>query len=254
MKSKDIMRMLDSFMKKNGAKLLTGLAIGGFFTAGILAVKVTPEASRRLESKKKEENVEKLPVKEVVKETWKLYLPPILIATTSAGCMIGATSMAAHQTAVLATAYAVSDTAFKEYRAKTKELVGEKKEQEIHDKIAMDKLKNNPYDSREVIMTGKPEALCFEAFSNRYFRSTIEEVRQIENRLNRRLLDDMYISLNDYYDEIGLSHTKIGNELGWSVKDGLIEFKYSSQLAEDGTPCLVIDAYLSPDIDYMNKW
>lgn len=255
MKPNQIIKALDSFMKKNGSKMLIGLGIGGFLTAGILAVKATPEATRRIEEEKRKQNVEKLPVKDTVKATWKLYLPAVITATASTGCVIGGASIITHQTAVLATAYAVSDTAFKEYRAKTKELIGEEKEKEIHDKIAEDKIRQFPYDgSREVIMTKKPDVMCFDAFGNRYFWSNMEELRQIENRLNRRMLDDMYISVNDYYDEIGLSHSKKGDRMGWNIKDGTIDFRYSSVLSEDGTPCLVVDSYTEPDVDFMNKW
>lgn len=254
MKANEIMKIAGKFLEKHGPKILTGLGIAGFVTSTFLAVKATPKAVKALDEKKRELNTEKLPAKEVVKTTWKLYLPAVSTGLVSAGCVIGATAMSTHQTAVLATAYAVSDTALKEYRAKTKEVVGEEKEKLIRDEIAKERIRNTPYNSSEVIMTNKPDSLCLETFSNRYFMSNIEKLRQIENILNRRMLDDMYLSVNDWYDEIGLSHTKIGDELGWNIRDGLIDFSYSSQLAEDGTPCLVIDAHIVPSVDFMSKW
>jgi hypothetical protein len=60
----------------------------------------------------------------------------------------------------------------------------------------------------------------------------------------------MYISVNDFYYEIGLGNTKIGNDLGWHVDNGLIDLEFSSQLADDGTPCLVLDYRVAPRYDY----
>ena len=56
----------------------------------------------------------------------------------------------------------------------------------------------------------------------------------------------MYVSLNDFYDELGLDYTQVGRDLGWSVNDGLINIGFSSQLADDGRPCLVVDFSTPP--------
>lgn len=60
----------------------------------------------------------------------------------------------------------------------------------------------------------------------------------------------MYVSLNDFYYKIGLDNTKIGDDLGWNIENGLIELHFSSQLAADGTPCLVMDYQVAPKYDY----
>lgn len=67
---------------------------------------------------------------------------------------------------------------------------------------------------------------------------------------SRRMLDEGYISLNDFYYEIALPETKLGDELGWHIDNGLVDLRFSSQLAEDGTPCLVIDYQIAPKYDY----
>ena len=53
--------------------------------------------------------------------------------------------------------------------------------------------------------------------------------------------DEMYISLNEFYYAIGLDGIKVGEDLGWNIDTGYIELDFSSQLAKDDTPCLVID-------------
>lgn len=62
--------------------------------------------------------------------------------------------------------------------------------------------------------------------------------------------DDMYISLNDFYYEIGLRGISIGDDIGWDIDRGYIDLDFSSQLAEDGVPCLVIDYGVAPRYGY----
>ena len=65
------------------------------------------------------------------------------------------------------------------------------------------------------------------------------------------MLCENYVSLNDLYDELGMEPTKIGEDLGWNIfTDRLIDISFSSQLADDGTPCLVMDYGVAPRNDY----
>ena len=65
------------------------------------------------------------------------------------------------------------------------------------------------------------------------------------------MLSEMYISLNEFYDAIGLEQTGIGDDLGWNInRDGLIEIEFSSQLTEDDQPCVVIDYHIAPRYDF----
>ena len=47
---------------------------------------------------------------------------------------------------------------------------------------------------------------------------------------------------DDFYDEIGLSEAEVGEHLGWDIDNGkgYIDLDFSTQLADDGTPCLVV--------------
>ena len=60
----------------------------------------------------------------------------------------------------------------------------------------------------------------------------------------------MYISLNELYDEIGLENISLGEDLGWKVEDGLIEIEWSSQIADDGSPCIVMNYLRAPKYGY----
>ena len=64
------------------------------------------------------------------------------------------------------------------------------------------------------------------------------------------MLVENYISLNEFYDEIGLKYTKIGDDLGWNIDKGLIDVDFSAQLNGNGDPCLVLDYQIIPNYNY----
>lgn len=253
MKKTNVSKILSSIRTsatKHSPEILTGIGIAGMIATSVMAVRATPKALRLIEDKKAETKEEKLTPIETVKTTWICYLPAVITGGVSIACLIGANSVNARRNAALATAYTLSESALKEYRGKVIETIGEKKEQSVRDAIAKDKLEQNPVTNREIIITEKGDTLCFDAVSGRYFKSDIEKLKKAVNELNRRMRDEMYISLNEFYYEIGLNSISIGDDLGWNIEYGYIEPSFSSQLAEDGTPCLVVGYHVEPRYDF----
>lgn len=237
---------------KHSPEILTGLGIAGMITTTVLAVKATPKALDLINDRKDELDTEKLPPIEAVKAAWKCYIPAAVTCATSTACLIGASSVHLKRNAALATAYKLSESAISEYKDAVIDKLGEKKEQTIRDKVAEEKMKKNPVSSSEVFITEKGNTLCYDTISGRYFKSDIDRIKRAENAINKQLLDEMYVSLNDLYDELDLDHTKLGDELGWKIDDGLVELYFSSQLADDGTPCVVMDFTRAPKYNFSN--
>ncbi len=245
-KFKDIIHNVQTAMKKHSPEILTGIGIAGMITTVVMAVRATPKAIFLLEEKKEEKGDKKLTVPETIKTAWTCYIPSTIVGSVSILCLVGASSVNFRRNAALATAYTLSESALREYQEKVVETIGEKKEQSIRDAIATDRLNADPVTNREVIITSSGNTLCYDAISGRYFKSDIEKIRKVENELNRRMMDEMFISLNDFYYEIGLDGIDLGEALGWNIEKGYIDLSFSSQLAKDGTPCLVILYSLSP--------
>lgn len=235
---------------KHSPEILTGIGIAGMITTTIMAVRATPKALILIEERKEEIDVDKLTPIELIKTTWTCYIPAAITGGLSIICLIGASSVNARRNAALATAYTLSESALKEYQEKVIETIGEKKEQTVRDAIAKDRIDKNPVSSREVIITEKGNTLCYDAISGRYFKSDIDKLKKVENELNRRMRDEMYISLNEFYYVIGLNPISIGDDIGWNIDHGYIELNFSSQLTDDGTPCLVIDYQVAPGYEY----
>lgn len=239
-------------LSKHSPELLIGLGIIGMGVSIYNAIKDTKKAMVLVEEKKEEEQVEELTPKEIVKATWKCYIPTALTFAASTACIVGANSVSAKRNAALATAYKLSDTAAKEYRAKVLEEIGEQREKAIRDKIAKDKVEKHPASTSEVIVTGKGTSRCMDGLVTRYFDSDYDSIRRAINELNFKLSRSVcgYVSLNDFYDCLGLAPSPLGEELGWKSDDGPIDFTLSSQVCDDGVPCLVIMYSVAPKYDY----
>lgn len=245
--------------RKHSPEILTGVGIVGMVTTTVLAVRATPKALMLIEDKKREIKIEAigtdtqsidLSKPEIVKTTWKCYIPAVITGVCSIGCLVGASSVSARRNAALAAAYALSETALSDYKTGVVKALGEKKEREVRDAIAKEKIENDPVTTKEIVITNKGETLCYESLSGRYFMSDRDQIERAVNQLNHQLLLDTYISLNEFYEAIGLETNDMGDRLEWCVNPdtsdkGLIELDFSSQLATDGTPCLVV-GYLNP--------
>lgn len=241
-------------LSKHSPEILIGLGIAGMITTTVLAVKATPKALALIDEKKDELDVEELPPVEVVKATWKCYVPAAVSGVASIACLIGSHSVNARRNAALATAYKVSETAFSQYRDKVIETVGEKKEKVVRDKVSEQQIKDNPVSNTEVIITGKGQTLFFEPLSSRYFYSSIEKIKRAENKLNHDIVTDPFngsVSVNDLYEELGLPHTMTGDNMGWNLDIGMIEIYLSAQMIEEGEhegePCAVLNYTNRPE-------
>lgn len=244
-------KSIKALATKHSPEILTAIGIAGMIGTTIMAVSATPKALRLIEKAEKEED-RRLTKVEVVKVTWKKYLPATVTGAVSIGCLIGANSVHAKRNAALATAYQLSTTAFNEYREKVVETIGEKKEKAVHDKVAADRIEKNPVSQNQVIITGNGTSLCYDVAGDRYFESSIDRIKRAVNDLNYRMISgaEMSISLNEFYTAIGLKQTPLGEQVGWRIDKGQIDIHFSSQIADDDRPCIVIEYLVPPEYGF----
>lgn len=263
MQLKAIFTDLGKAARKHSPEILTGIGIAGMISTTVLAVRATPKALMLIEEKKREKKFAvikdggdpDLTKLEIVKTAWKPYIPAAVTGAASVACLVGASSVNARRNAALAAAYALSESTLADYKEKVVETIGEKKAQEVKDAIAKDKIDNDPVSRKEVVITDKGETLFYESLSGRYFKSDYESIRSAVNTLNEQLLLDEYITLNEFYEAIGLDDIQpLGDQLKWRVNPdssdkGLIQLDFSSQLTDDMTPCGVIGFSNPPKYD-----
>lgn len=260
-------KKIQKVLTRKSPEILTGIGIAGVITTTVLAVKVTPKALQLIDEAERKKAVAwnnenpdydngadriKLTKTETVKAAWKPYIPVVVTGVCSVACIIGANSVHLKRNAALATAYQLSTTAFNEYKEKVVETIGEKKEKIVRQNIAKDKVEKNPVSKTEVFVTGNGTSLFYDPLSGRYFESDMNKVEKAVNNLNWSMNNgnEPYISLTQLYDELGLSHTGVSDEIGWKVEDGNIELAVSAQVSDDGRPCLVMDFLRAPEYGY----
>ena len=240
------------FLKKNSATILTVAAAAGVIITSVLSAKAAIKASRVL-AHKEEENGEKLTLEETISLVWTIYIPPVVAGMSTIACVFGANILNKRQQASLASAYALIDNSYKEYKAKLKELYGEEAHNNIVDSIAAEKCDEANISAggltsaytQEIESDAEPR-LFYDEYSGRYFETTIEKVLLAEYHLNRNYILRGFARLNEFYEFLGLEPTDYGETVGWDICDEIYWIDFNHRKAfigddNDGFECYIIE-------------
>jgi hypothetical protein len=267
------LKTLGGVIVQNSPNILTTISVIGLISAVVEGIRVTPTAMSKLDDEvffkygdeMKEaggtltfnewlglkehsfkDRISKLTKKEILQIVWKDYLPTVIISALTISSVIGSNRISLRRSAALASLYGITEAAFKEYKTKVVETMGEAKERKVRDDIAQDRIQKNPTATNAIVLTGKGDVLCYDTLSGRYFRSDIDKIQRIVNSLNYQLRSAMFLTVNDLYYELGLSNCDLGAECGWDIDKGEIELGFSAALSDDGEPCLVLEYKVTP--------
>lgn len=235
-------------LKKAAPYILSGLSVVGVVATAVLSAKNTVKALEQVEERD---------------DAWKCYIPTALATIATVAVIIGNGILNHKQQASLISAYTVLASTYKKYRDKNKELHGVEADKQIMNEIAIEKT--------EPIVISRPSIgsistldwgcdneetphVFYDTFSKRYFESTISRVLQAEMNLSNDFSLGGWVSMNDFYELLGLEKIEGGDEVGWSVCDDLyfIEFNHYKGTIEDTlygekVEALVIDYIWPPD-------
>lgn len=125
----------NAFIKKHGSTILTTLGAVGVIGTAVSAVKETPKALYLLNEAKKEKG-EDLTVIEKVKVAGPVYIPSVIIGTSTIACIIGSNILNKRHQAALLSAYTMLDQSYKEYKDKVIDLYGEEADEKIEEEIS----------------------------------------------------------------------------------------------------------------------
>ena len=254
MSTKSVKRMFKTFAKfisRNKSSILIGTGIVGFFGSIYECGKASPVAKERLEAKKEELGVDKLPVKEVIKTAGPVYIPTAAMAITSAGCIIGGTRANLRQNAALAAAYTMSEKTLEDYNESVVDVVGEKKEKLIEENVAKKSVQKANLPAVIDDIPGNGQFICVDTYSGRSFKADKNKIQAVINNLNEVLNNDDIVSFNDYLTAFNLAPCDYGEQNGWNRNGGLIEASYTSVLRND-IPCLAVTLSPQPKYKYYN--
>jgi hypothetical protein len=242
------------FAKKNAPTILTCLGAAGVIATSVLTAKATMKASKLLEEAEYKKGDE-LTTSETIKVAGPSYIPAVLVGVSTITCIFGANVLNKRNQAALASAYALIDNSYRQYKNKVKELYGEETHNNIIDAIAKEECKDVHISAgglvsnyiQEIDEDSDPR-LFYDEYSGRYFESTIEKVLLAEYHLNRNYILRGFARLNEFYEFLGLEPTDYGEAVGWDVCGEIywIDFNHRKTVinigdADDEIECYIIE-------------
>lgn len=245
-----------SFLKRHSPTILSFLGAAGVIGTAVMAVKATPKAIRLLDDEKSKYDIDE-PItfskKEAIQITWKCYIPTALVGISAISCIFGANVLNKRDQATLMSIYAVLNESYKKYRNSANNIFGEDADKKIKVQMAKDayihadglmlySLDEDPAD----------KILCYELFSERYFRTTMAAVLNAEYHINRNMCLRGYSSVNEFYEFLGIDPIENGDEIGWSMEEletgGIMWLDWENEYVkmEDGMECCIISSLWGP--------
>lgn len=237
-----------AFARDNSTTILTAVGLVGVVTTAALAHRAALRADLVMEAYYRqnpdlspETRKDELILK--TKRTWKIYIPTLSSAAVTCTAIVMANRIGSKRAAAVAAAYTLSERAFDEYRSKVVEKLGEKKSQELKDSLAQSRV-NADYEKNakyaELYVEGSDKVLCHDAYSGRFFYSTVETIKQAVNTINREINQNDSATISDFYDVVGLQHTSISDEFGWNHAEAL-SLEWSTCSTPDGRAAMSYD-------------
>lgn len=241
-----------TWVNHHGNDIFLGLGIAFGVSAIGLAIHGTIKAVRLVDEKKKEKG-ESLTKKEILQTVWKCYIPTAIAEGLFIGCSLKSGAVSNKAIAAATAVAKVTQENLSNLEQATKDIVGEKKAKRIEEQAAQVYLDKHPMNGRNPIETGKGDTRFIDSWHGAAFRSSINHVESCKNRVNEMINAGDAVSLNDWFDLLGIQPDKAGYNEGWSADTtGLLEVYFDPGVWTDGEPCFVIKYHVEPSNKYMS--
>lgn len=225
------MKPLLKFVKDNIPVICTVTAAAGTLVTGVLAARGHELALSRTYGFEQPTLRE---TAKIVRDNWTCYIPAIAFATVTVAALVTGHQVLARRLAGTFVLYEMAESSAARWQSAAREV--------LYDD-AYEAVKEHK-DSRreaEIVPVVLPEDVFVDDYSGRIFRSKLETIRKHVNDVNERLLHgtEAFVSLNDWYNMIGLPTIAMGDWVGWD-DTYLLEVEYSAVIHEDGSPVGVV--------------
>lgn len=266
-----IMKLFNSGLKKAGKvtsnpNYLTAASLvlwGATLYLGISAYE--PTKAKIEEFKEREKSGEDIPIKEKVTAITKIVWKPVVAGVAAGALQLKANHTAMDKIATLGSTLEMYATVNSELRRQIEKNTDPETAEKITTAVD-DKIANVISDSKgtrligkkdnyanHIIDTGHGSQLFLDKESNRFFLSSADHIEAALARFKLRLKDEMYLSLNELYCELGLDSTGSGERLGWSVEEvDDIRIKWSGEYTYDFRSYIMVDFSPSPRSGFQN--
>lgn len=244
---KGIINATNKFIGAHAHEILAAIGVSSFVTAIIFAAKEAPAVQKDI-CKAEEEKGEELTTVETLKIGVKHYAPAAVTAVCGAACVIGATVLENRRLAAMLTLCQVTEDNFASLKEHLTESIGPKKTENIIEEVAAKKVENTDVADEDVIKTKYGESIFYDPWSGRFFGSTKDRVERAVANINLRLTGCDFVYLNEFYDELDLPNTNMGNYSGWSSRLGEnLNMNWGYGPTKDGRSCAVLDYTIFAD-------
>lgn len=241
-------------IRKSLPIILSGLSCAGVIGTGVASAKAGAKmTSVRL-------LVPDLPEEDIRKERIKSYLPAIAIGTFTIGSIIASCILNKKQQAALLAGQLALAQSYSEYKRAITERYGEEEAIAIEEQIAVQQCENKElyapsisgFTTLDVFDPQKPMLFQEEA-GGTIFESTLSKVIQAEYHLNRNFVLGGEISMNDFYNFLGLHCDERAKDVGWCINDDMywIDFNHRIGRLDNGeTGCIIEFMYMPEPPEY----
>lgn len=255
MNVKTFFSTMESVYQANKAGIKAGAAIFGVPLVAVVSSEASIKTHVELEKMRYEEKVPD--IKEKAARILPFWLKPAACTLGTMWLIYSSHADSMSTIAALGAGYMLKDNAYKDLTEKVEEIAGKKKKEDIEEAIRIDKVQNNPPVEGKILETGHGDSLCYDANAGLpYFRASKDFVDNAFLKIQNELDNKGYASWSDLLYEMNrIEKNRDGEFLNGDILDNLgwkgdnLNVKYSSTLADDGTPVLVID-YTLPYSDF----
>lgn len=243
-------------------QILAGVGVASFMGATVLAVKATPKALDKLEKRKEELRVKKLPMTEVIKTAGPCYIPSVVATAVGVASIASADHEMRARVADISALAATTESVLQAHRDAVQQELGERKAEKI-DAAAAQKIvdQNPPPKSRDdIIDTGFGDQLVYDpVYTGRYFYCNIEKIMRAQNVIVSDITRGLepYASTEDFFGEFNMEKylPEAVRDMGWNDKN-LPDIRFFDPVAEvfcEKAPVLVMDFNKHPaKFDYQD--
>lgn len=241
-------------IKKHSPTILVGVGVVGVVASAVMACRATTKVEGILDDSKKQikhihecMNDPVLQEQEIYfpedgkrdlaivyaktgLELVKLYGPSVLLGAASITSIVASHKILTERNVALASAYAVVDKGFKEYRKRVVDRFGKQVDFELKNNVKAETVQTHEgdtdgdtvaeYETVDTVNINNYSTYArFFDECSKYWRKDPEYnlsfIKRIESYANDRLRVRGYVYLNEVYEDLGLPPTKAGQIVGW---------------------------------------
>ncbi len=185
------------------------------------------------------------------RELAPLCLPPIFSGVASVTCFFMANKINIDRKEAILAAYSLSEKTLSTYQDKVIEKFGEDVHRDILNDTSKEIARREAPDDLdpERIVVPDGTVRCYDNVTGRYFFSSKERIVEAEGVVNKRLVNEVRVSLQEFYYELGMEeHFALGDAIGWDISspynENTLNIWFTPMLDDEKNPCLCLNYHV----------